>query len=77
MKETGQLKWMWTIGAIMRGKARRVVVMVCEQNGLEWDIQEEKGFLDSLFIFTVKGPSGKLLQLRDWVKQVEKDWNSA
>ena len=75
--ETGELKLLWNIGIGARGQVRRAVITVCEVNELEWDIQEEKGFLGSLFIIKIKGEVWKLKRVHQWSQQVVKDWNSA
>lgn len=62
-----------TAGLAVRGQVRRELRSSAALWGLTLSLQEDKGFLESLFIVTVTGPQSVveayLVAIQQWVRQ--------
>lgn len=56
-------------GALVRGQVRRTVESYAWQMGLDIDIKESRGWLESTFLLTVHGPANKLVEFGEAVKR--------
>jgi len=53
-------------GRLIRGIVRRQVESACWSLGLTCDVRESKGFLESLYLFTVAGDETAVRRLLSW-----------
>jgi len=54
-------------GAVVRGQIKREIKRAAFQNGIECSLEEEKGWIESALMFTIKGDDDLL---RRFVKAV-------
>ncbi len=70
----GKLKITFEAGLLIRGKVIRELKSAAFRNGLDIDIEEAKGLLDSDYRVTFTGADEKLLAfkpvLEEWMKNV-------
>lgn len=60
----------FTAGALIRGQVRREIQRFCDYHGLQYELKEYKGLLESDFLLTVEGPYSTLKQLTDWLQSL-------
>lgn len=60
-------------GVAIRGFVKRQVIAFCAQHDIECDVQEEKGFLESVYIFTLKGDKAKINGLKEVIERAVAD----
>jgi len=42
-------------GLLVRGELNRIILAYCFSNGLKYEVQEDKGLLESLYLFKLHG----------------------
>lgn len=58
-------------GVAIRGEIKRSILGFCATHGLTLEVQEDKGLLESLYIFRIKGDAVKAKALHDTLKRFE------
>ncbi len=69
----------WTFplsaGVLVRGDAKRHVIMALVARGLEYTVEEHKGMLESLYIFSITGRWSQIQEfsaaIRDWTQRLQ------
>lgn len=54
-----------TAGLLSRGAIRRAIKSLAFEYSLELDLQEDKGWLESLFLLSVRGPGYDVLSFQN------------
>ena len=71
------IKTSMTAGMAVRGTIKRRLKEYCFNRGLKLDIQEDKGFLESLLLIKIEGTKDKLLkampELERWFREIADD----
>lgn len=70
---TGTLKMTLEVGALIRGDLRRLLKNMAFTTGVELNLEEDKGFLDSNFRILVKGEEPKLLLFKNKLEKMMED----
>jgi len=69
------IKFWFVAGLVIRGQIKRRVIEMCLEHGLSYEVVEDKGLLESMYIFTVRGPQNMLVnfntELRSLIKWIE------
>lgn len=59
-----------TAGAAIRGAAKRRILEICWNQGADVQVQEDKGFLSSLYRFTVRVTPEQLRHIQSQVQSL-------
>ena len=60
-----KLKFTVEAGVLMRGTLRRELEKYCFMRNLDLDLKESKGWFESAFLVTIKGPAKLGIQVRE------------
>lgn len=63
-------------GVLVRGNVKKEIEKAAFKLGLECEVFEDKGLLDSEYIFRVKGPEENVRRLYTGVRSMERSYNS-
>jgi len=70
-----RLKFTMEAGILMRGALRRELEKYCFTRNLDLDLKESKGWFESAFLVTIKGPANLgarvRMDMKQWGKQLE------
>lgn len=62
-------------GVGLRTSFRRELTSYCWSRDLQLNLQEQKGFLETLFLVKVEGPVRDLIPLLVWVADLDRQFN--
>ena len=62
--EISVLRFSVEAGIVVRGQVKRAINSYLFTRGLEFEVKEDKGWLESMFYYTVRGDSVKLEQVK-------------
>jgi len=63
MKE-GVLRIPIEVGVAVRGSIKRSIKSYLFSRNLDWDMKEDKGWIESTLYYTIRGPEDKLVQAK-------------
>jgi hypothetical protein len=70
-----ELKLVLSASLFMRGGAKSAIKTYCFSQGLECEVEEDKGFFNSDYYFRISGPSQLLHQastdINTWLKEYD------
>lgn len=66
---TGTLRTTMKIGVGMRGDVRRALKKYCFDNELELSLDEDKGWIISLFTVKIEGPKDRILVAKNDIER--------
>ncbi len=76
----GRLRFPVEAGAAIRGTVKRSIMSGAWSHGLEVEVEEDKGFLESVYRFTVTGPDDRVLafkaRLETWMRNLSDDMDA-